>query len=124
MKYVNPETNLEIDLTRLPERQKKFFEQALQKYRKNTSWLEFDTFIFGPASPLFVGRKSHLDVLKDPLYKALKDMSLQLGVQQGMIKRSSAQGRETDGQRGQESRSRTATDERHSEKGRDLAASS
>lgn len=38
-------------------------------------------------SPIYRGRDSHLNVLKHPLFLALQDMALQLGVQQRMISR-------------------------------------
>jgi hypothetical protein len=88
MKYVNPKTGVEIKLTELTERQRTFYQQAVGKFRQDTHWLAFDAFAFGTMSPLYSGRKSHLEVLRDPLYQALKDMSLQLGVQQGMISRN------------------------------------
>ena len=76
--------------TGLTERQMLFYEESLQKFRENTDWLTFEAFVFGPMSPLYLDQKSHLDVLEEPLYQALKDMCLQLGVQQGMIKRNTA----------------------------------
>ena len=93
MTYKNPKTGIAIELTGLTERQKKFYREAVEKFQQNTSWLAFDAFAFGAMSPLYVARKSHLDVLKHPLYRALKDMCLQLGVQQGMITRNVNRGK-------------------------------
>ena len=87
MEYINPQTKVKISLDDLTETEKKFYRQALKKFRANISWLAFDEFAFGRQSPIYSHRKSHLDVLKEPLFLALKDMSLQLGVQQGMIAR-------------------------------------
>lgn len=104
MKYVNADTGIEIDLNSLNESDRAFYRQALRKFKQNKPWLAFDSFAFGMMSPLYRGRTSHLEVLKSPLYLALKDMSLQLGVQQGMIARkareekgTSAGGQETGG---------------------------
>lgn len=61
--------------------------RAVRQFRGNADWFSFDEYLFSPRSPIYARRRSHLDVLKDPLYLALKDMWLQLGVQQGMIAR-------------------------------------
>jgi len=87
MEYINPATKVKIKLDDLTETEKKFYRQALKKFRDNINWLVFDEFAFGKQSPIYSQRRSHLDVLKEPLFLALKDMSLQLGVQQGMIAR-------------------------------------
>jgi len=87
MKYVNAQTRVEIALKRLSRVQREFYTRALELFRRNTSWLEFEEFAFGPRSPLYESAESHITVLKDPLYLALEDMWLQLGVQQGMVKR-------------------------------------
>lgn len=88
MTYKNPKTGIAVELTGLTERQKRFYQEAVEKFQQNTYWLAFDAFAFGAMSPIYAARKSHLEVLKDPLYQALKDMCLQLGVQQGTIKRN------------------------------------
>jgi hypothetical protein len=54
------------------------------------SWLAFDEFAFRMESPIYSHHRSHLEVHKDPLYLALKDMSLQLGTQQGRVARRPA----------------------------------
>lgn len=87
MKYVNAQTGVEITLKHLTREQKDFYARALELFRRNTSWLAFEEFAFGPRSPLYQNHESHVEVLKDPLYLSLEDMWLQLGVQQGMIKR-------------------------------------
>src|SRR6266498_3224697 len=62
-----------------------FLRQAEQKYRANANWFEFEDFAFGMRSPLFSRHRSHLDVLRHPLYLALKEMWLDLGVRQGLF---------------------------------------
>lgn len=88
MEYVNLETGLNINLNDLNETEKRFYLRALEEFNKNANWLEFDRFVLGRHAPLYDGKRSHLEVLKHPLYLALKDMWLQLGVQQGMVARS------------------------------------
>lgn len=121
MIYVNLETGVKINLTGLTDRGRKFYQQALEKFRQQTHWLSFDAFAFGALSPLYSGRKSHLEVLKDPLYQALKDMCLQLGVQQGMIKRNASEEKHG-GERREETGGGATTERHHSKKGRHLAA--
>ena len=122
MRYVNVRNKLEIDLAGLDEVERKFYRQALVKFRQDTPWLAFDSFAFGMLSPLYRGRTSHLEVLKSPLYRALKDMSLQLGLQQGMIsKQNSGIGKETH-ERRQETGGRAAQNATDREKDRKLAA--
>ncbi|MBI5478792.1 MAG: hypothetical protein HY906_08055 [Deltaproteobacteria bacterium] len=121
MNYVNPETGLEIKLGSLSASQERFYRQALEKLRQNAPWLAFDAFAFGAMSPLFVGRKSHLEVLRIPLYQALKDMSLQLGVQQGMIRRTATKEKPRR-ERREEAGGRKTSKWRHGENERHLAA--
>lgn len=87
LRYVNSRTHVKIELEGLTEQERKFYRRALDKFKRNLDWLSFEEFAFDPRSPIFSQRRSHLDVMKDPLYLALEDMSLQLGVQQGMIAR-------------------------------------
>lgn len=87
MKYTNARTGMEIVLKQLSRTQKEFYAEALELFRRNTSWIEFEEFAFGSRSPLYENSDSHVDVLKDPLYLALEDMWLELGVQQGAAKR-------------------------------------
>lgn len=85
MRYINSRTNVKIELEGLTEQERQFYRQALDKFKRSVDWLSFEEFAFDPRSPIFAQRRSHLHVMKDPLYLALEDMSLQLGVQQGMI---------------------------------------
>lgn len=88
MEYVNLGTGVRVNLDDLTPEEKKFYRQAVKKFQENTKWLSFDEFAFGMRSPIYNGRRSHIDVLKNGLYLALKDISLQLGVQQGLIART------------------------------------
>ena len=85
MRYVNRRSGTEIDLAGLTEDEAKFYRRAFERFRQNFNWLAFDEFVFSPASPIYSRRRSHLDVLRDPLYLALKDMWLELGVRQGIV---------------------------------------
>ena len=88
MEYVNLQTRRKIDLNGLNATEKRFYLRALKEFRKNVNWLEFDHFALGKHSPLYNGKRSYLEVLKHPLYLALKDMWLQLGTDQGMVAKS------------------------------------
>lgn len=67
-----------------PEEQQ-FLSRAQAKFADGLDWLEFENFAFGPRSPLFSRTRSQQDVVKHPLYVALRDMWLELGVRQGRI---------------------------------------
>jgi hypothetical protein len=86
MGYVNLETGARINLDDLTAEDKKFYKQAMKRFRENTDWLSFDEFAFGIKSPIYNGRRSHIEVLQSALYLVLKDMSLQLGVQKALGK--------------------------------------
>lgn len=88
MKYVNLQTGVSIELGHLNEAETKFYRQALRKFQSNTDWLAFDEFAFGMTSPIYSNQTSHRDVAKNPLFLALNDMCLQLGVQQRKIART------------------------------------
>ena len=87
MEHVDLQTETTIKLYGLSAEEKKFYRHALKKFQENMEWLAFDEFAFGMDSPIYRGLNSHLDVWKNPLFLALQNMSLQLGVQQGMISR-------------------------------------
>ncbi len=74
-----------------------FLSRARKKFEQNADWLEFEDFAFGSRSPLYSKQRSHKAVLTHPLYVALKDMWLQLGVRQGKVK--DASGRKARGSR-------------------------
>ncbi len=83
--YKNPRTGVVINLEKLNDAEKQFVAEAMRRFNANTEWIAFDQFAFGLHSPLYDKHRSHKDVLRGPLYLALRDMSLQLGVQQGKI---------------------------------------
>jgi hypothetical protein len=62
-----------------------FLARARGKFIENTDWFQFEDFAFGMRSPVFSKTRSHKNVLENPLYIALKDMWLELGVRQGRI---------------------------------------
>ena len=85
MKHINSETGKTIDLTSLSESEKKFYAAARKRFQENVDWIEFQNFAFGIESPIYAGNRSHLEVKSNPLFQALLDMALQLGIQQGMV---------------------------------------
>jgi hypothetical protein len=62
-----------------------FFRRALGKFNSNPNWFSFQNFAFGSSSPIYARRKSYGQLVKDPLYRTLQDMWLQLGVSQGEV---------------------------------------
>lgn len=81
---------MKIDLNGLNDTERRFYRRALKEFQKNVNWREFDHFALGKNSLLYDGKRSHLEVLKHPLYLAVQDMWLQLGIQQGMVARKKA----------------------------------
>lgn len=90
------EATLEHPVSELNEVEKKFLEAARRLFEQNVNWLEFEGFAFGMRSPLFAKTRSHKNILEHPLYVALTDMWLELGVRQGMVK-DGPRGSETGG---------------------------
>lgn len=76
-------------MTQLTQEEDTFLHRARKKFAQNADWLEFEDFAFGSRSPLYSKTRSHKDVLMHPLYVALKDMWLELGVRQGKVKDAS-----------------------------------
>lgn len=72
-----------------------FFRLALKKFQDNIKWSAFENFAFSPRSPIYARRKSFGRLSKDPLYRALQDMWLQLGVTQGEIQDNRPDGEKT-----------------------------
>jgi len=97
--------------------EREFLRLAQKKYRANTNWFEFEDFAFGMRSPLFSRTRSHLDVLRHPLYLALKEMWLDLGEKQGLVGPSK---REEHLARRKTQRSGTSAQERNRAKKRDV----
>ena len=62
-----------------------FLRRAEERFKQNMNWLEFEELAFGMRSPLFARKRSHQNVVEHPLYVALRDMWLELGVRQGYI---------------------------------------
>lgn len=87
MEYINSETGVKINLDSLTPEEKKFYERALKKFQANTEWVSFDDFALGMRSPIFKRQGTRIEAPDSALYFALKDMSIQLGVQQGLIAR-------------------------------------
>ena len=87
MLYTNPHTGARVDLGRLTDAEKPLYLEALRRFAQNVDWMEFHTFAFASKSQLYAGRRSYHDVVGLPLFKALEDMWLQLGVQQGRVSR-------------------------------------
>lgn len=85
MRYQNPESGVVIDLGALSPERKQFFERALELFRGNTSWFAFEQMAFSFYSPLFQGVRNRSDIVHDPLFTALQDMWLQLGINQGFV---------------------------------------
>lgn len=69
MKYVNREAGVEIDLSGLTGVEKRFYNEARRRFRRNVGWLDFDEFAFGMGSPIYAQHRSHLDVVRQPLYQ-------------------------------------------------------
>lgn len=85
----NPVTKDRFELSQL---EAEFFARALTKFRENVDWFAFETFAFNPSSPIYARRKSYGRLVMDPLYRALQDMWLQLGVNQGEVQDDRPQG--------------------------------
>jgi hypothetical protein len=88
MKYVNDYTGKEFLLNDLTPEESAFYRRALEYFHSGMAWLSFDEFAFGPSSPIYKGKKKPQEVVKHPLFLVLKDMSVELGISQGKIKRS------------------------------------
>jgi hypothetical protein len=85
MRYLNPNSGVSIDLGQLDAEKKRFFETAQNQFRGNANWFEFEQLVFSYTSPVFHKSRNRAEVLRDPLYHSLKDMWLQLGIQQGFV---------------------------------------
>lgn len=122
MIYINRRTGSNVVLSNLDARQQEFYREAAAKFRKNVDWSEFEDFAFGAGSPLYVRRTSHLDVLDHPLYRALKDMWLELGVRQGLVAQDVIKEQKPYAQRRTQSRSRKAANRRDPQENSKLAS--
>lgn len=97
MHYTNDKSGLRIDLGTLDAAKRRLYQAALDRFQEHASWFDFEQFVFSYTSPLFAQSRNRADVVNDPLYAALKDMWLQLGIDQGFVAddRYAAQARET-----------------------------
>ncbi len=89
MVFQNPVTNDNLELDGADA---DFFLRALDKFHSNASWSSFENFAFSPRSPIYARRKSYGRLVRDPLYRALQDMWLQLGVNQGKVQDDRGEG--------------------------------
>lgn len=89
MIFQNPITKKTFELTGS---EADFFRLALKKFQGNAKWSAFENFAFSPRSPIYARRKSFGRLSKDPLYRTLQDMWLQLGVNQGEIQDNRPEG--------------------------------
>lgn len=119
MKY--RETGTKIDIGLLTAEEKEFYKEAVRKFRRNIDWLDFDEFAFGMRSPIYRNEKSHLSVIRKPLYVALKEMWLQLGVRQGMVRDDEHKGKKSIRERWKTRGSRETAHQRYGQEDGDLA---
>jgi hypothetical protein len=89
MTVQNPITKDEFELSQA---ETEFYSRALTKFHENADWSAFESFAFNPGSPIYGRRKSYGRLVLDPLYRALQDMWLQLGVNQGEVQDDRIQG--------------------------------
>ena len=93
--------SLDLQFDTLNPEERDFLRQAEKKFRANTYWLDFEDWAFSMRSPVFSRKRSHKDVLSNPLYLALTEMLLDLGEKQGEIspskKETQRAGRKTRG---------------------------
>ena len=101
--------------------ERRFYDDAIERFRRHAHWLDFDEFAFGMRSPIYAGERSRLAVIKKPLYLALKDMWLQLGAQQGMVRDVTQEGKGSLSQRRQTRGRGKTSNRRDSERNGDLA---
>ena len=85
MRYHNPDSGLQIDLSGIDADRQRFYRSAIEQLHANVDWLEFEGFAFSFGSPIFKAVHDRQDVLTDPLFIVLKDIWLRLGIRQGMV---------------------------------------
>ena len=85
MKYVNSETGKTIELGALSSEESLFWREAQSRFKRNENWINFENFAFGLKSPIYRRMNRQIKLRDFPLFQALKDMHLHLGVQQGAI---------------------------------------
>jgi hypothetical protein len=83
---MSTETVIERPTTSLNQKEQAFLKAAKRLFNENVDWFEFESFAFGMHSPVFAKSRSHSKVVESPLYLALRDMWLELGVRQGKVR--------------------------------------
>lgn len=79
-------------MTSLTAEEHRLYRRAIGYFESGMNWLSFDEFAFGAASPIYKGKKKPQEVIAHPLFLALKDMSIELGIRQGQIRGSVPKG--------------------------------
>ena len=74
-----------IPLDSLSERQQRFYREALARYRRTVHFMDFDEWAFYGNSPIYDGLATKTEALSTPLYLELRDMWLELGIDQGYV---------------------------------------
>ena len=74
-----------MDLSTLSPAETAFYRQAYSYFKKGMDWRSFHSFAFGLQSPIYANRRSQKEVTARPLFLALRDMWLQLGINQKRV---------------------------------------
>jgi len=75
-----------IELTDLNPEEEAFYWQVLEKFQRKDRWVEFNHFALSMTSLAYSPRRRQMYPDRDnPLLVVLKDMSVQLGKEQGFI---------------------------------------
>lgn len=82
-----------LDLSALTDKQRAFFERADRLFSQGAPWSDFQNFYLQRQSAIWFNggdpRSERLptsQVTRSPLYRAVKDMGLRLGVAQGYLR--------------------------------------
>jgi len=89
IEYLNLQTGKKIVLENLTEEEQKLYREAVKEFMTNINCWEFERFISELIDLIRYKVRAHTDLIENPLYMALEDMWLQLGVQQGEMRRDS-----------------------------------
>ncbi len=78
------------ELEDLTSRQKKYYKEAEEAFKRNMSYLIFEERFLSldKTCPLYEGMSLRTQALQMPLYKVIEEMWLELAVNQGVMKRS------------------------------------
>src|ERR1700688_2949073 len=85
MSYANHKYSPRLVLANLTKTERDFYGQALKRFRANVPWADFEEFAFGVGSPIYSLRVSPDELSQRPLFEALKELWLRLGIRQGLI---------------------------------------